>query len=119
MAELQKFFEKIKNLFDSTRIRCMTVGIVSFFIILSFFLISVLWTKNPADANRGGAIVVAMSFYFLLRSGHIIGSYVPDKGRVYVEKLLDRETKVLLSIMSIMGTISWGFLDIFAIFFIS
>ncbi len=75
-------------------------------------------TKNPSDAGRGGAIVVALSFYFILRPNHHVHSYVPEPDKPYIKGILEKETATLLSFMSVIGTLAWGFLDILAAYFI-
>tara|TARA_R110000787_G_scaffold209044_1_gene319106 strand:+ start:8228 stop:8599 length:372 start_codon:yes stop_codon:yes gene_type:complete len=118
MATSQKFRERLKGFADSTLARCIVVGIIALIMIAASFLISVFITKNPSDAGRGGAVVVAMSFYFLLRSKHEIASSVPPDGQKYLHTLLDKETNILVSIMSVLGTLAWGFMDIPAACFI-
>ncbi|MNG21518.1 hypothetical protein D3C84_1058960 [compost metagenome] len=90
------------------------LGFVSLSIIVISFCIAILVTKNPNDAGRGGAIVVAMSFYFILRPDHHVHPRVPLDGQRHVKTLLEKEDNILLSFMSILGTLAWGFLDILA-----
>ncbi|MGA4472906.1 hypothetical protein ACPA2M_08020 [Ectopseudomonas chengduensis] len=114
----QKIKESLKGLLDYTGVRLVLLASFSLIIILIGFFVSIYVTKNPNDAGRGGAVVVALSFYFILRPNHHVHSYVPEADRPYIQGLLEKETAILLSFMSVIGTLAWGFLDILAAYFI-
>ena len=113
MKALHKLKERLRSLADHTLFRVLFLGALSLLVIAASFYISVCVTKQPSDAGRGGAIVVALSFYFLLHPEKVDSS-VPQHGISHIEKLLQKEANLLISLMSVLGTLAWGFLDIFA-----
>lgn len=110
----QKAKELFKNIFDSTGVRAIGVGTLAISVIVISFVIAIFVTKNPDDAGRGGAFVVAISFYYILKDVRITDSRLSREGQTYLERQIDRESRILLSVMSITGTLAWGFLDIVA-----
>lgn len=104
---------------DHTLVRSILWGLLSLSIIIISFCVSIFLTRDPADAGRGGAVVVAISFYFILQSRDVHPLVSSEDGKKHIQSLLDKEANRLLSLMSIVGTLAWGFLDILAKFFIS
>lgn len=111
MKILYKLKEFLRGLADHTIARLVIIGFFSLSIIVISFCISIWVTKNPSDAGRGGAVVVALSFYIILRPNHHVHPSVPAEGRQHIQNLLQKETNLLLSCMSVLGTLAWGFLD--------
>lgn len=112
----QRATERVKAFLDSTIVLSVLTGAITVAIIFASLSISVWVTEDPQDASRGGAIVVAMSFYFILRNVRVVDPKLSNDGKVHIEAQIEKENRILLSIMSIGGTLAWGFLDIVAEF---
>lgn len=112
----QRTKERFKSILDSTAVRSVLVGLFCLAVLIVSLIVSVWFTKNPDDAARGGAVVVAMSFYYILKNVRIIDPNRSPEVQTYIEAKIDKEHKILLSIMSITGSLAWGFLDIVAEF---
>jgi len=88
-------------------------------------LVALFITNNPADAGRGGAVTVMISFYFLFMDSDLKESVVNIvKRRVYndsealgnIERNLsiyiEKKRNRYISFCGVCGTLFWGFGDI-------
>ncbi len=85
--------------------------------------VAVLWTHDSADAGRGGAVAVALSFFILFQNHDSARtSYNDEKSDLATRShnalgaLLDISDKqrLPLTLTSVLGTLVWGFADILA-----
>ena len=119
MFLFEKTREKIKDILDSSLTRAIIIGLFSLSIILLALFYSIFVSKTPEDANRGGAIVVAISFIYIIKDARTADPNLSTKAKSYIEAQIQKEDRTLLSVMSFGGTIAWGFMDILARFIIN
>lgn len=121
---------------------------ISIILCLASLIFSIWVTEDPSDAGRGGALAVAISFVFLFSTSNqkklflesfrnrpiIPNSNAPkedvkatedvsDVGKIlitstYLDNLVNFRQNLYLAASSVIGTLSWGFADLIAKYFI-